>query len=74
MFWVVVTAPNYNVVFSPNDLSADGEAGGNEALGHHVGFAPGVPDIGHVAREQRPGFAPVGPVVVAHQPGGMDAN
>ena len=33
---------------------------------HHVGEAPGMPDIGDLAGKQRPGRAPVGTLVIGH--------
>ena len=37
-----------------------------QALGHRAGMKRAVPDVGDGAGEQRPGLAPVGPVVVQH--------
>ena len=64
MLPVVVPAPEHQAVLGPDDLGADLEAAGGQALGHRRRVQGAVPDIGHLAGEQRPGLAPVGPVVV----------
>src|SRR5580704_9727943 len=61
---VVMAAADREVVFGPNDLRAGLEAAGGQAVLHDAGLGPGVPNIGHRAGEQRPGLAPISPVVI----------
>src|ERR1700721_2135260 len=61
---VVMAAADREVVFGPNDLRAGLEAAGGSAVLHAAGLGPGVPNIGHRAGEQRPGLAPISPVVI----------
>ena len=68
---VIIAAAQHQPVLGPDDLRADVEAAGVEALGHRRGVQRAVPDIGDVAREQRPGLAPVGAVVVQHLAGAL---
>ena len=51
--------------------AADREAAGDQALGDRGGVQRPVPDVGDLAGEQRPGLAPVGPVVVQHLAGAL---
>ena len=66
---VVVAAAEHQPLLRPDDLGADGEAGSLEALGDGRGVQCAVPDVGDVAGEERPGFPPVGAVVVQHLAG-----
>ena len=65
MLPVIVAAAEHKPVLGPDDLRADVEARGLEALGDGAGVERAMPDIGDVAGEQRPGLAPVGAVVVS---------
>ena len=47
------------------------DLGHGQAVGHGPGMQRPVPDIGHVAGEQRPCLAPVGPVIVQHLAGAL---
>ena len=66
MLPMVVAAGEHQPLLGPDDLAADGEAAGLEALGDGGGVQRPVPDVGDLAGEERPGLAPVGPVVVHH--------
>ena len=66
---MVVAAPEHHAVLGPDDLRPEVEAAGGEALGDGRGVERAMPDIGHLAAEQRPGRAPVRPVVVQHVAG-----
>lgn len=61
---VIVAAAQHQPVLGPDDLRPDGKASGGEAFGHGRRVQGSMPDIGDIAREQRPGLAPVGAVVV----------
>lgn len=61
-----IGAPEHEARLRPDDLAADDEAGGLEALDHRPGVHAGMPDPGQVAGEQRPGLAPAGVVVIRH--------
>ncbi len=63
---VVVTPPEHQPVLGPDDLRPDLEARRDQALGHRRGVQGAVPHVCDVAGEQRPGLAPVRPVVVRH--------
>ena len=66
---VVVAAAEHQPLLGPDDLAADREAAGVEAVGDGGGVQRPVPDVGDLAGKQRPGLAPVGPVVVQHLAG-----
>ena len=68
---VVVAAGEHQPLLGPDDLGADGEAAGDEALGHRGRVQGSVPDVGDLAGEERPGFAPVGAVVVQDLAGAL---
>ena len=71
---MVVAAAQHQPLLRPDDLAADREAGGLEALGDRRRMQCAVPDVGDVAGEQRPGLAPVGAVVVQHLSGALGAG
>src|SRR5690606_30940331 len=66
MLPMVVAAREDQLALVPDDLAAELEAAGGKAIADHAGKQAGMPDIGDVAREQGPCFAPVRLVVVQH--------
>ena len=64
MLPVIVASAQDEPFLGPDDLGADVEAAGHEALGHGAGMERAVPDIGHVARKERPGLPPVRAIIV----------
>ena len=71
MLPVVVAAGEHQPLLAPDDLAADGEAAGLQALGDGGGVQRAVPGVDDLAGEQRPGLAPVRPVVVQHLAGAL---
>src|SRR5262245_37856840 len=66
MLHVVVTTADHKMGFSPDDLAADLEPTGFQTLSHSNRLHTRMPDIGHRSGKQVPGFAPIGPIVVAN--------
>ena len=64
---MVVGAADDQAALVPDNLGTDSQSACQQAIGHGVGGGPTVPDIGGIAIEQGPIFAPVGPVVVAYE-------
>src|SRR6185436_1943548 len=63
---VIVAAAECKAVLRPDDLRPHFKADGLQRRLHGAGMPAGVPHIGDAAGEQRPGFAPVRPVVVGY--------
>ena len=59
-----MAAAEYQTWLGPDDLRAQGEAAGEQALGDQGGVDASMPDIGNLTGERRPGFPPVGSVIV----------
>jgi hypothetical protein len=66
MLPVIVAAANDQAGLVPDDLRTHGKATGFEAGGNRRCVKGTMPDIGHIAGEQRPGLPPVGTIVVEH--------
>jgi hypothetical protein len=65
MLPVVVPTAHYEGWLRPYDLTAVLKATRFEAVGDRRSVESSMPDVGNVAREQRPSLPPVGPVIVA---------
>ena len=63
---MIIAAADDEARFRPDDLRPNGEALSGQAFGYRGGMQGAMPDIGNIAGEQPPGFAPVGAVVVLH--------
>ena len=66
MLPMVVAAREHELTLVPDDLGAKHQIAGSQAVAHYTGIESSMPDIGDVSRKQRPGFSPVGLVVVQH--------
>ena len=66
MLPMVMPPPEHEPVLSPYYLRPDVEPARDQAVRDGAGVEGAMPDIGHIAGEQLPGLAPVGPVVVLH--------
>ena len=64
MLPVIIPAANHDALLGPDDLSTDSEAGANQALVRRRRLEGSVPYIRDVTRKQRPGFTPIGALVV----------
>ena len=65
---VVVTAAKCEAVLYPNDLAANGEAGGLDALRDIPGVQRSVPDIDDGAGKKPPRLGPIRTAVVLYRP------
>ena len=52
------------MLLHPDDLGPDLESAGLQAQRHLGGMNAGMPDVGDVARKQRPSLRPIDPIVV----------
>ena len=64
MLPVVIAAAEHQPVLCPDDLGADGEARGDQAVGHSRCVQRAMPNIGHITWKEGPGLAPVRAVVI----------
>jgi len=62
---VIITAPEYESLLCPYDLSAYIKALPTQAFGNSGGMQSAVPDIGYIAAEERPCRLPIGLCVIA---------
>jgi hypothetical protein len=71
---VIVASADCEITLSPDDLGAELKTAGDQAVADGAGKQAGMPDVGDVAREERPGFAPVRLRVVQDFPDCAAAN
>src|SRR4051794_5171108 len=67
---VVVAPADHQAAFVPDDLGSNGKARRIETCLHLTGVKRPVPDVSNSAGKQRPGFSPVGSVVILDSAGG----
>lgn len=66
MLRVVVSSGDDKLVLGPNDVVPQVKTTTCQRVSYHHRKSARVPDIRDISREKRPGFAPIGAVVIQH--------